>query len=72
MKPSIRFTHKNASSGGTMEIKNNSAGQLCCPLCGSEEYLLSDEDSLLCVQCGSFFEDVKQVMTEPDVFATHH
>ncbi|MFB9190859.1 hypothetical protein ACODM8_09500 [Vibrio ostreicida] len=55
-----------------MEIKNNSAGQLCCPLCGSEEYLLSDEDSLLCVQCGSFFEDVKQVMTEPDVFATHH
>ncbi|MGY5538024.1 hypothetical protein [Vibrio brasiliensis] len=34
---------------------------LCCPLCGSEEYLLSESDSMLCAECGSFFEDVTQL-----------
>lgn len=36
---------------------------LCCPLCGSEEYLLSESDSMLCAECGSFFEDVTQLTT---------
>lgn len=34
---------------------------LCCPLCGSEEYLLSDNNNMLCVECGSFFENVTQL-----------
>ncbi|MEZ8100865.1 hypothetical protein [Vibrio bivalvicida] len=33
---------------------------LCCPLCGSEEYLLSDSNNMLCAECGSFFENVTQ------------
>lgn len=36
---------------------------LCCPLCGSEEYLLSESDNMLCAKCGSFFEDVTQLAT---------
>lgn len=41
---------------------------LCCPLCGSEEYLLSETDSMLCAQCGTFFEDIKHVVvTQPIV-----
>lgn len=34
---------------------------LCCPLCGSEEYLLAASDKMLCAECGSFFEDVSQI-----------
>ncbi|WP_159652961.1 hypothetical protein [Vibrio atypicus] len=41
---------------------------LCCPLCGSEEYLLSDKNNMLCAECGSFFEDVdKIVVHQPPV-----
>ncbi|USD35322.1 MULTISPECIES: hypothetical protein [Vibrio] len=41
---------------------------LCCLLCGSEEYFLSEADSMLCAQCGAFFEDIKQVVvTQPIV-----
>ncbi|RTZ17404.1 hypothetical protein EJ063_01080 [Vibrio aquaticus] len=39
---------------------------LCCPLCGSEEYLLAASDKMLCAECGSFFEDVSQITpTQP-------
>ncbi|KOO15928.1 hypothetical protein AKJ18_07205 [Vibrio xuii] len=39
---------------------------LCCPLCGSEEYLLSSNDKMLCAECGSFFEDIKSIIiTQP-------
>lgn len=34
---------------------------LCCPLCGSEEYLLSEKNKMLCAECGSFFEDIDQI-----------
>lgn len=42
---------------------------LCCPLCGSDEYLLSDNDSMLCAGCGSFFENVTQLRAMPTL---HH
>lgn len=38
---------------------------LCCPLCGSEEYLLSESDSMLCAECGSFFEHVTELTSTP-------
>ncbi len=34
---------------------------LCCPLCGHDEYLLSDKNQFLCAKCGAYFEDVTQV-----------
>lgn len=40
------------------EMHNN---VLCCPLCGSEEYLLSSSNSMLCAECGSFFENVTKL-----------
>lgn len=43
--------------------QNNQLQTLCCPLCGSEEYLLSEKNSMLCAECGSFFEDVDQIVT---------
>ncbi|MDA0148492.1 hypothetical protein [Vibrio sp. LaRot3] len=37
-----------------------------CPLCGNDEYLVSNSGSMLCAGCGSFFENVHQmVATEP-------
>lgn len=38
---------------------------LCCPLCGSQEYLLSESDSMLCAECGSFFESVSKITPAP-------
>ena len=43
-------------------MPQNDNKTLCCPLCGSEEYLLSEKHSMLCAECGSFFEDVDQVV----------
>lgn len=40
---------------------------LCCPLCGSEEYLLSSSDKMLCAECGSFFEDIKTIVNEQPI-----
>lgn len=40
---------------------NNNDETLCCPLCGSDEYLLSEKNSMLCAECGSFFEDVDKI-----------
>ncbi|MFA0412184.1 hypothetical protein [Vibrio renipiscarius] len=34
-----------------------------CPLCGSDEYLLSGSGSMLCSECGSFFENINLIMT---------
>lgn len=36
-------------------------GILRCPLCGSEEYLLSDSNTLICANCGCLIENVDQV-----------
>ncbi|KJY83840.1 hypothetical protein TW81_05795 [Vibrio galatheae] len=41
---------------------------LCCPLCGSEEYLLSDTNNMLCAVCGSFFENVTQLKPNHTLF----
>ena len=35
----------------------------CCPLCGCDEYLISDSGSMLCAGCGSFFENVHQILS---------
>lgn len=43
-------------------MPQNDNKTLCCPLCGSEEYLLSEKNSMLCAECGSFFEDIDQVV----------
>lgn len=40
---------------------NDNDETLRCPLCGSDEYLLSDNNSMLCAGCGSFFEDVDKI-----------
>jgi len=51
-----------------MKSEHTEHDVLCCPLCGSEEYLLSSNDKLLCAECGSFFEDIKSVViTQPCV-----
>ncbi|KOO09354.1 hypothetical protein [Vibrio hepatarius] len=48
--------------------QQNKETTLCCPLCGSEEYLLSEKNSMLCAECGSFFEDLEQVVAfEPHI-----
>lgn len=45
-----------------MKIKQlKSIKTLCCPLCGSEDYLLSESDDMLCAECGSFFNDVTHI-----------
>lgn len=47
-------------------MKENKASTIdhqCCPLCGSDEYLMSGSGSLLCAECGSFFENVHQVIS---------
>lgn len=44
-----------------MKIKLIEYPILCCPLCGSQEYLLSESDNMLCAECGSFFESVSQI-----------
>ena len=36
---------------------------LCCPLCGSDEYLLSDKNQFLCAGCGTFLDDVSKADT---------
>ncbi len=33
-----------------------------CPLCYGDEFLISDSGSMLCGQCGSFFENVHKVV----------
>ena len=33
-----------------------------CPLCHCDEFLISDSGSMLCAQCGSFFENVRQIV----------
>lgn len=33
-----------------------------CPLCNCDEFLISDSGSLLCASCGSFFENVHQIV----------
>lgn len=33
---------------------------LLCPLCGSEEYLLSDKNTMLCGGCGAMIDNVDQ------------
>ena len=43
---------------------------LCCPLCGSEEYLLSETGSMLCAQCGTFFEDIEQAVALQPIVTT--
>ncbi|NVD07864.1 hypothetical protein FCU94_13315 [Vibrio sp. JPW-9-11-11] len=44
-----------------MKTNLNEQPTLCCPLCGSQEYLLSESDNMLCAECGSFFESVTQI-----------
>lgn len=39
----------------------NSNG-LSCPLCGNQEYLISDSNKMICGGCGTFFDDLKQVV----------
>lgn len=34
----------------------------CCPLCKCDEFLISNSGSMLCAQCGSFFESVHLVV----------
>ncbi|GAB2650152.1 hypothetical protein [Vibrio panuliri] len=34
-----------------------------CPLCNCDELMLSDSGAMLCAQCGSFFKDVKQIVS---------
>ncbi|WP_161987070.1 hypothetical protein [Vibrio ponticus] len=34
----------------------------CCPLCNSDEFLISSAGSMLCAQCGSFFESVHLIV----------
>lgn len=63
--------------------KPNNEETLYCPLCGSDEYLLSNTNKFLCAECGSFFEDVDKIIVhQPHVqllihqrlnrLATHH
>ncbi|WP_070966244.1 hypothetical protein [Vibrio sonorensis] len=53
-----------------MKTNNNAhSDTLCCPLCGSDEYLLSEKDTMLCAGCGSTFNNVSKLSTKPVVFA---
>ncbi len=35
---------------------------LICPLCGHDDYLLSEHNQFLCATCGTFFDDVASVV----------
>ncbi|WP_428776039.1 hypothetical protein [Vibrio sp.] len=35
---------------------------LCCPLCESDEFLISEQgDKMLCARCGSFLDNLQQM-----------
>ena len=44
--------------------QHKSENTLCCPLCGREEYLLSEKNKMLCAECGSFFEDIDKIVVQ--------
>ncbi|GAA5646821.1 hypothetical protein Vpro01_02584 [Vibrio proteolyticus] len=42
--------------------KTNANATLCCPLCESEEFLISENShNMLCAHCGSFLQNINQI-----------
>lgn len=46
-----------------MKENKTSLEYQCCPLCGSDEYLMSGSGSMLCAKCGSFFENIHLIVS---------